>query len=382
MVSRKQEPQIPDLDMGHADPLARIRPDGGADPAGEAGWFLQKERESRGLSLEQAGEMTGIHPYHLEAIEYGDMTRMPTRTDALEMIAAYADFLGFEPEPLLEHYITFLPQPQIAPRRHPAHPAPLSSAKVLSFGKFIKLPSISMRLPNFPQLPGGSGGIVTSVMAAFLLFSGLAWMFVPPAPYPLQTEQVAQAVSNDPDTVPASDSASDPMPTASTGADSAEIKVTETPIVSKPAPAVDAESQPLALPGLDPDIMAAFIQQNLEGVSDPAGTPIELPPPFGADDQGARIYGAPEDQSRVVLKATRSIWLLIEDARGNRIATQLLNQNDIYRVPNTPGLVATVQDGGAIKYMIDGVEKGVLGEPGSVLAAEPLDVQRLEARGT
>jgi cytoskeleton protein RodZ len=374
MVSRKQEPQIPDLDMGHADPLARIRPDGGADPAGEAGWFLQQERETRGLSLEQAGEETGIHPYHLEAIEYGDMTRMPTRTDALEMIAAYADYLGFEPEPLLEHYITFLPQPEIAPRRHPAHPAPLSSAKVLSFGKFIKLPSISMRLPNFPNLPGSSGGIVTSVIAAFLLFSGLAWMFVPPAPYPMPAEQVAEAVSSDP--------ASDPMPTASTGADSAEIKVTVTPIASKPAPAANADSQPVILPELDPDIMAAFIQQNLEGVSDPAVAPIELPPPFGVDDQGARIYGAPEDQSRVVLKATRSIWLLIEDARGNRIATQLLNKDDIYRVPNTPGLVATVQDGGAIKYTIDGVEKGVLGDPGSVLAAEPLDVKKLEARGT
>jgi cytoskeleton protein RodZ len=378
MVSRRQEPQIPDLDMGHADPLARIRPDGGADPAGEAGWFLQQERESRGLSLEQAGEATGIHPYHLEAIEYGDMTRMPTRTDALEMIAAYADYLGFEPEPLLEHYITFLPQPEIAPRRHPAHPAPLSSAKVLSFGKFIKLPSISMRLPNFPHLPGGNGGIITSVAAAFLLFSGLAWMFVPsdlPSP---AVEQVAQAVSSD----TANDSASDPMPTASTGADSAEIKVTETPIVNKPDSVADAESQPVTLPGLDPDIMAAFIQQNLEGVSDPAVAPIELPPPFGTDEQGARIYGAPEDQSRVVLKATRSIWLLIEDGRGNRIATQLLNKDDIYRVPNTPGLVATVQDGGAIKYTIDGVEKGVLGDPGSVLAAEPLDVKKLEARGS
>lgn len=378
MVTRKQEPQIPDLDMGHADPLARIRPDGGADPAGEAGWFLQQERQSRGLSLEQAGEETGIHPYHLEAIEYGDMTRMPTRTDALEMIAAYADYLGFEPEPLLEHYITFLPQPEMAPRRHPAHPAPLSSAKVLSFGKFIKLPSIAMRLPNFRHLPGSSGGIVTSVFAAFLLFSGLAWMFVPSDLPPPSVEQVAEAVSSN----PGGDPASDPMPTASTGADSAEIKVTETPIVSKPVAAVVPESPPAVLLELDPDIMAAFIQQNLEGVNDPAGAPIELPPPFGVDDQGARIYGAPEDQSRVVLKATRSIWLLIEDAKGNRIATQLLNKDDIYRVPNTPGLVATVQDGGAIKYTIDGVEKGVLGDPGSVLAAEPLDVKRLEARGS
>ena len=54
-----------------------------ADPAGEAGWFLQREREKRGETLEDAGEATGIHPYHVEAIEFGDMTRMPTRMEAL-----------------------------------------------------------------------------------------------------------------------------------------------------------------------------------------------------------------------------------------------------------------------------------------------------------
>jgi cytoskeleton protein RodZ len=374
MVTRKQEPQIPPLEVMPADPLARAKPDGSQDPAGEAGWFLQREREMRGLTLEEAGTQTGIHPYHLEAMEYGDMTRMPTRADALEMIGAYANFLGFEPEPLLEHYVTFLPQPALAPRHHPANPAPLSSAKVLTFGKFVKLPPISIRLPN---IPGGNGGLVASVTAAFLLFSGLAWMFVP-ANEPGQTmEQIA-------------DNGSDPMPTASTGPETAEVKITETPIDGAPLAAVDPDGESAA-PQIDPDIMGAFIQKNLEdsGEGDASdglttGTATDIPPPEALMPglEGGRIYGAEEGKARVVLKATRSIWLLIEDGKGNRIATQLLSKGDIYRVPDTPGLVATVQDGGAITYMIDGEEKGVLGEPGSVLAAEPLDVKKLEARGS
>jgi cytoskeleton protein RodZ len=375
MVTRKQEPQIPDLELEMADALVRPKPEGDQDPAGEAGWFLQREREARGLSLEEAGQHTGIHPYHLEAIEYGDMTRMPARTDALEMIAVYADYLGFEPDPLLEHYISFLPQPELAPRQHPANPAPLSSAKILSFGKFVKLPRINLRLPNFPHLPGGSGGIVASVAAAFLLFSGLAWMFVPPEMPSGSVEQVAR---NTPAVA-----VSDPMPTASTGPEVAEIKVTETPMVGAAPTASSQEAVPEGMPQLDPDIMGAFIQQNLENAgADPAAPPIEPPPPLGGNFEGGKVYGAPEGKSRVVLKATRSIWLLIEDGKGNRLATQLLNKGDIYRVPNTPGLVATVQDGGAIRYLIDGVEKGILGEPGSVLAAEPLDVKKLEARGS
>ena len=207
------------------------------DPAGEAGWFLMREREDRGLSLEQAGEQTGIHPYHLEAIELGNMTNMPSRAEALEMIAAYANFLGFEPEPLLQHYVSFLPAPQVAPRRHPANPAPMSSAKILTFGKFVKLPALNMKLPSMaamakfpklppmprmPDMPTGNGGIVASVVAAFVLFSGVTWMLVPGSDTGLSTEQVASL------------EAADPMPTASTGQDLATIKITETPLDAEP----------------------------------------------------------------------------------------------------------------------------------------------------
>ena len=84
-----------------------------------------RNRIERGESLDDAGEMTGIHPYHIEAIEYGDMTRMPERMEALEMIGTYAHYLGFDPEPLVVHYAQFLPRPAIAPKaNHPANPAP------------------------------------------------------------------------------------------------------------------------------------------------------------------------------------------------------------------------------------------------------------------
>ena len=117
----------------------RDKPDGLMDPAGEAGWYLERERMARGLSLDDVAACTGIHPYHVEAIEYGDMTHMPPRLEALEMIAAYADFLGFDPDPLLHHYASFLPMPEVAPRRHPANPGPMMSAKILPFGKFPKI---------------------------------------------------------------------------------------------------------------------------------------------------------------------------------------------------------------------------------------------------
>jgi cytoskeleton protein RodZ len=354
-------PQIPELHMG----AARPKPDSFTDPAGEAGWFLMREREDRGLSLEQAGEIVGIHPYHLEAIELGNMTNMPSRAEALEMIAAYANYLGFEPEPLLQHYISFLPAPQMAPRRHPANPLPLSSAKILAFGKFVKLPPLNIKLPTMPT---GNGGIVASVLAAFVLFSAVTWALMPGS----STDTVQQVAVNNED--------SDPMPTASTGADGADVKISESSMDSDAVATVAPEAPPVEIqpPALSEDVMGAFIQKTVAGAK--VATTAQDGEQQAAVEPLGRVFGSPDQKVRVVLKANRNIWLLIEDGRGNRVATQLLNKGDQFRVPDKSGLVATVQDGGAITYLIDGVEKGVLGQSGSVLAAEPLDVGKLEAK--
>ena len=61
----------------------RTKPDGDIDPAGEAGWYLQRERETKGISLEQASAACGVHASHIEGIEMGDLTQLPPRSEAL-----------------------------------------------------------------------------------------------------------------------------------------------------------------------------------------------------------------------------------------------------------------------------------------------------------
>jgi cytoskeleton protein RodZ len=127
---------------------------------------------------------------------------------------------------------------------------------------------------------------------------------------------------------------------------------------------------------LDNDAMAVFIQKNVAGAKNADVNVASITPATG----NGHVYGDKGNDVHVVLKANRPIWLIIEDASGKRLATQSLLKGDTYRVPNRPGLRATVQDGGAITYVIDGVEKGILGQPGNVLAAEPLDVTKLSAK--
>ena len=351
--AHREEPQI-------YPEAQRAKPDGDTDPAGEVGWFLMREREARGLTLEDAADATGIHPYHIEAIEYGDLTHMPPRLEATEMIAGYAQFLGFDVEPLIAHLLSFLPPPPVAPRMyHPASPPVLSSAKVLSFGKMPRIPDLKIRLANYP------GGIVASLFVAFLAVAGTTYMFASPeAGSPVAVQQIAQA-----ETAP---QVSDPMPTASTGADAGAVKVTDEPMpAAEPAAAVASDNQ---------DDMGSFIQQQIPA---PKGAQKSAKPALVqqvaiADD--GRSFGTENADSHVALKAKAPVWLRIEDTSGNVVMTQMLNTGDTYKVPNRPGLVALSRDGGRLAYLIDGKEVGVLGPPGQILICEKLDVASLSAK--
>lgn len=356
----------------------RAKPDGAVDPAGEAGWYLEREREQRGETLDMAGNATGIHPYHIEAIEFGDMTRMPPRMEALEMIAAYAQYLGFDPQPLIEHYVKFLPRPAVAPRaHHPANPAPLSSAKILSFGKFARLPPISVR---FPTMPGGAGGIVASVAGAILLFAGASWMMNPgPAAGPAM-EQVADS--------------GDAMPTATTTPE-AEITVAEEPLADDSLASLAAgeemaasSEETAALPAEDPDAMGAFIaEQVTDELPAPAKKKAAKPSADVAsvDDvvqtPDGRAFGAKAGGTRLVLKAKAPVWVRVEDAQGNVVMTQMLMKGDTYHVPEREGLVVIARDGGLLSYVIDGQEKGILGPPGEILVGRSLDLKSFGVNG-
>lgn len=366
----------PQLDFGRdetdyeaADMGFREKPDGASDPAGEAGWFLQREREKRGETLADAGEATGIHPYHIEAIEFGDMTRMPTRMEALEMISAYAEYLGFDSEPLLHHYIDFLPRPAMAPRTsHPANPAPLSSAKILTFGKMPKLMPLNIKLSN---LPGGAGGLVASVAGAIFLFAGASWMMIPSAEIAVPEPQVAIVA--------------DPMPTASTGSEAANIKINEEAMPDDVLAATDNSVPSSDQADADLGGLGAFIAEQVpeEQTAVIASASKNMAPDVPVVDdvrQSAegRVFGAKNEVARLVLKAKAPVWVRVEDAQGNVVMTQMLMKGDTYQVPDREGLVVIARDGGLLSYVIDGKEKGILGTPGEILVGRSLNLSTFE----
>ena len=354
----------------------REKPDGAIDPAGEAGWYLQRERERRAESLEESGEATGIHPYHIEAIEFGDMTRMPARLEALEMIGIYAHYLGFDPEPLIAHYSDFLPVPAVAPKAsHPANPAPLSSAKVLMFGKMPSMPKFAFRLPPYP---GGAGGLVASLAGAVMLFAGISYVLTPGA----EEQGKPQAVATAPEVAPEAAVSETPVDEPATVTTAADIKIGDEPLPDDQKVASDDYAEDdLAGTGLDG--LGALIQENVPGAK--AETTASIGELTSAGEvaltKDGREFGSGNAKSRVTLKAKAPVWIRIEDAQGKVVLTQMLMKGDTYRVPDRLGLVVIARDGGLLNYLIDGKEKGILGTPGEILVGRPLDVKALQGNG-
>ncbi|MHB8572359.1 MAG: helix-turn-helix domain-containing protein [Candidatus Dormibacteria bacterium] len=71
---------------------------------GEIGGQLQKEREARGVSLEQAARITRIRADFLDALEQEDWSRLPGTAYARGFLRVYARALGLPAEELVARF--------------------------------------------------------------------------------------------------------------------------------------------------------------------------------------------------------------------------------------------------------------------------------------
>ena len=339
-----------------ARPAFRQKPDGSIDPAGEAGWFLQRERERRGLELNVIAQLLGIHESHLAGIESGDLTRLPSRSEALGMAGAYAKYLGFDPQPLVQHYASFLPLPIAPQRRRSGSPKPLSSAKIIPFASALKL-AMSTR-----------GLKVVSSIAGVLLLTSAAVAVLSPA----QEEPILAGT--------------DSFATASIETeadDGSQVRISESPLeedYSAPPPAASPPSKA----GDEAEALGdlgSFIAQQIEQTPDSVKVPATAKSNDGKES-GPSLKHAAAESSRVLLKATGTVWIRVEDGRGNVIVSQTMRKGDSYAVPARDDLTITTKDGGMISYEVDGVDQGVLGTPGEIVLGRSLSPAKLsDGRG-
>ncbi|HEX2170974.1 MAG TPA: helix-turn-helix domain-containing protein, partial [Dehalococcoidia bacterium] len=70
----------------------------------EIGELLRSQREERGLTLEQAEEVTRIRRRYLEALESGNFAELPGEVYVRGFLRLYAEYLGLDPGAVLAAY--------------------------------------------------------------------------------------------------------------------------------------------------------------------------------------------------------------------------------------------------------------------------------------
>ena len=131
---------------------------------GSFGDRLQREREMRGITLEEIAEATKIGTRSLRALEEQDFDKLPGGIFNKGFVRAYARYLGLDEEQAVADYLTALNEAQAAGKTTRQEPG----ANDVSQERDIFLPEVEesgpMRLPLGP--------IAVLVVVAVLLFSG------------------------------------------------------------------------------------------------------------------------------------------------------------------------------------------------------------------
>ncbi len=92
----------------------------------------------------------------------------------------------------------------------------------------------------------------------------------------------------------------------------------------------------------------------------------------------ARVFGADNWDSRILVRAKMNSWIQVRDDNGNRLLlTRLLRTGDTYRVPNRPGLKLLTGNAGALEILVDGEAVPSIGPLGAVRRSVALDIERL-----
>jgi len=290
---------------------------GPVSAAPQAGADLRMARERLNWPLPDVAAMLRIRQPHLEALEDGDLSRLPGNAFALGFLRSYANALGLDADEMLRRFKA--EAAQVSARTELSFPAPVPE-RGLPMGAVILLGLILAvgayigwyRLSGEGRLPAETATAIPERLAS-LAEQALPPSVVLPAPHP-------------------------------TAAEAAEPPRSEAML--SPASAAAASVKPVA--------MAAA---------------VPMPPPAGV--------AVTSDQPRLMLRATADAWVQVRDKAGTVLLNKELKPGETWTVPRA-GLLLTTGNAGATEILLDGVVSANLGGSGAVRHDLPLEVDAVK----
>ncbi len=344
--------------------IERVRPsetDFGLLPVGVA---LRTKREQLGWSLADVAAWLRIKLCYLEALEGGQVAKLPGNAYALGFLRAYSRALGLDAEDMSRRFRH--ETKDINRRPELSFPAPMPERGVPA-GAMVLLGVV----------------VVVAVYAGWYEFSGHERRFahaVPPvpavlAPYagPIGTAvpspQVA-AVMPGPSQMPS------PLPGTARGASipasgmgsmgPASIATGAVPTPgggqSSVAPS-DVVAGPHAVPPIAPTTP----------VTSPAGTPTSA-----AIGGASPVAGPASVPGQIIVEAVAASWVQVREVGGKVIYDHVLKPGETWAVPQDASpLALSTGNAGGVRLVADGVTSSLLGRVGGVRRAIPLSVQAI-----
>lgn len=299
-------------------------------PLFRVGEMLRAAREHRGHDAATVAQQLKMRREQLEAVETGDLEKLPGRTYAVGFVRAYARHLGLDAEALVQQFKD--------------ETAEQDAAKPVNL--------------VFPVAQEEYRGPRSSILAVALLIAmgiyGITYVTMPnrkSVATAAQTEQTAVVVE------PASQT---PPPVAPIAAPDSKLAPVEVAVSFVAGGEALPEHKIPAAPDLVPVVPppASFAVAQVGTTTTAETTPVE-------------------GNSRIILKAVEPTYVQVRDAQLPRsksvLVARVLNVGESYEVPNRAGLTMQTGNAGGLQVEVDGRSLGVFGKSGEVITRIPLD---------
>ena len=313
-------------------------------PLETVGQDLRAARLRRGDDLATVSRSLKIRKDHLEAVEEDNFAGLPGKTYAIGFVRSYSGYLGLDVAKTVERY------KQEISGRHDEHHQPSDNSFHVEEQR---------RLPYGWRIVAGIVGLALIYGVWHLVSAGPTAQPVPAPPSlsPPRPQVVAVAKP-------------EPPAEASTGDSAVPPPAENTAPAQSPQPA-----KPNA--GNNSSGVIAAAPTNGRAVPPPA---VPAVPPASTITASGEVYGQNNVKPRVVLHARGDTRLTVRGADGTLYLNRDLKSGDSYQVPNIPGLSLATSDAGAVDVVVDGLDKGRVGQNQQILGHVSLEPQSLVDR--
>ena len=322
-------------------------------PVGE---ILRRTRVHYNQTLQDVGSYMRIRASQLDAIEKGEVEKLPGRVYAIGYVRTYSEYLGLDGEKMVQLFKQQSLNRTLRPELH--FPVAASESKAPNF--FVIFSSL---------------GILALVLCIWMVMSN-------------DRTQEAVSVSDIPN-VPADMRAADtaapavatPAVSAVTAAPSAAIP-SATPVTTTPVPAesgiASTDAQPPA-----PNAVVADAATPVAAVTDPAAASAAQPAPEAATAETAAATTEeavpPAEQPRqIVITVKERAWVEVRDKQNKAILSRILKPGEVFIVPEENyGLRLDTGNAGGLELTVNGQPVPALGKSGDILRGMVLDGNQL-----